>query len=71
MTLRRFIYAFLLAVILAVILSIANDVHAATTKPTKPITTQDDIVVEPTDISPCKLLEPYGWWWFFFDCASK
>jgi hypothetical protein len=43
--------------------SVANDLHAQTVRP-KP--TAQDVVVQPYE--PCKLLEPYGWWWFFWGC---
>lgn len=66
--LRRVLYAFLVVVILAAACSIVGDVlHAASTKPTKPITTQD-VVIEPPDYSICRLLEPYGYWWFAWGC---
>jgi hypothetical protein len=70
--LRRLIYAFLVAVLLAVLFSIFNDLHAQTTKPKpKPITTQDDIVIRPPMDTFCDTLEPYGYWWFWWNCGGR
>jgi hypothetical protein len=68
--LRRLIYAFLLAVLGAVLLSLV-EAHAQTTKP-KP-TTQGDVLVPCPDCGKtfCDTWEPYGWFWFFFNCGAK
>jgi hypothetical protein len=62
--LRRFVVAFLIAVILAVVFYAVN-ASAATVKP-KPQSATQDVMVQPFD--GCKLLEPYGYWWFFWGC---
>lgn len=56
---RRLVYAFLFAVLLAVALGIANDLHAS-----------EVIIYAPKGPSICDSLEPYGWWWFFWNCGA-
>lgn len=62
--LKRFVIAFLLAVILAAVFAVVN-AHAQTQRPG--VTTT--VMVQPFD--SCKLLEPYGWWWFFWNCQAS
>lgn len=56
--LRQVVIAFLIAVILAAVFY-ATNAHAA-----------DVYIPYPPDSpkSGCDLLEPYGWFWFFFGC---
>jgi hypothetical protein len=56
--LRQIVIAFLVAVILAAFFYVTN-AHAA-----------DVYIPYPPDspTSGCALLEPYGWWWFFWGC---
>jgi hypothetical protein len=51
----RLLKAFLLAVVLAIVFGVIASAQG-----------DDDIPVQYPEI--CRHLEPYGWWWYFFDC---
>lgn len=60
----RLLKAFLVAVILGSVF--AAIARAESKQKPKDPGTQTVVVIEP---SVCMFLEPYGWWWYFWDCG--